>query len=183
MRPPYGDIGVFLMPIRVDPKLLRFGQMTVFALSPWQWAWFLFCGLHPPVINSTRTTGGLPGVVSTVQRLLTLSKLFWGMHPPLTLGEYCFVVGRQVSHKLPSFIVLQHDLFEITVDLAVGYTLDAALSHDPKFSVRFYQVLVCINCPHILFHSSVASCWSMHEITNDQSVLGEQREYILPKSR
>jgi len=33
------------------------------------------------------------------------------------------------------FITLQHDLFEITVDLAVGYTLEAALDHVPKFSV------------------------------------------------
>ncbi len=34
-----------------------------------------------------------------------------------------------------SFIVLQHDLYEVTVDLAVGYTLDAALTHNPPFSV------------------------------------------------
>jgi len=34
------------------------------------------------------------------------------------------------------FVTLQHDLFEITVDLAVGYTLDSALSHVPKFSLQ-----------------------------------------------
>jgi len=34
------------------------------------------------------------------------------------------------------FIVLQHDLFETTVDLAVGYTLDLALNHDPKFHLQ-----------------------------------------------
>ncbi|KAF9525351.1 hypothetical protein CPB83DRAFT_772230 [Crepidotus variabilis] len=34
------------------------------------------------------------------------------------------------------FIVLEHDLFEITVDLAVGYFLDAALSHQPKFNLE-----------------------------------------------
>jgi hypothetical protein len=101
----------------------------------------------------------------------------------LDSGWVLFSGWSSSSHKLPSFIVLQHDLFEITVDLAVGYTLDAALSHDPKFAVRFYQVLVCINCPHTLFHSLVASCWSMHEITNDQSVHGKQQEFILPKSR
>jgi hypothetical protein len=33
------------------------------------------------------------------------------------------------------FIVLQHDLYEVTVDLAVGYTLDAALNHQPPFAV------------------------------------------------
>ncbi|KAM5536594.1 hypothetical protein V8D89_009689 [Ganoderma adspersum] len=34
------------------------------------------------------------------------------------------------------FIVLEHDLFEITVDLAVGYTLDSAQSHNPKFNLE-----------------------------------------------
>ena len=34
------------------------------------------------------------------------------------------------------FIVLQHDLFVQTVDLAVGYTLQAALSHTPPLTVR-----------------------------------------------
>jgi len=32
-------------------------------------------------------------------------------------------------------IVLQHDLYEVSVDLAVGYTLNAALTHQPPFSV------------------------------------------------
>lgn len=31
------------------------------------------------------------------------------------------------------FIVLEHDLFDITVELATGYTLDAALTHQPPF--------------------------------------------------
>ena len=38
-----------------------------------------------------------------------------------------------------SFIVLEHDLFEITVDLAIGYTLDAALAHNPPFTVSIYS--------------------------------------------
>jgi len=34
------------------------------------------------------------------------------------------------------FIVLQHDLYPETVDLAVGYTLDAALKHNPTFDLK-----------------------------------------------
>lgn len=34
------------------------------------------------------------------------------------------------------FIVLAHDLYEQTVDLAVGYTLPAAQTHNPAFTVR-----------------------------------------------
>lgn len=40
-----------------------------------------------------------------------------------------------VADVIPRFIVLQHDLYEVTVDLAVGYTLNAALTHKPPFSV------------------------------------------------
>jgi len=40
------------------------------------------------------------------------------------------------ASSLPSgFIVLQHDLYEVTVDLAVGYTLNAALTHNPPFTL------------------------------------------------
>ncbi|KAH9975722.1 hypothetical protein BGW80DRAFT_1168897 [Lactifluus volemus] len=41
------------------------------------------------------------------------------------------------ASTLPTgFIVLQHDLYEVTVDLAVGYTLNAALTHNPPFSLK-----------------------------------------------
>ena len=41
-----------------------------------------------------------------------------------------------------SFIVLEHDLFEITVDLAVGYTLDMAMNFQPKLDVSFISIQV-----------------------------------------
>ncbi|KAF7370300.1 NodB-like proteiny domain-containing protein [Mycena sanguinolenta] len=34
------------------------------------------------------------------------------------------------------FCVLEHDLYEITVDLAIGYTLNAALTHNPPFTLE-----------------------------------------------
>ena len=34
------------------------------------------------------------------------------------------------------FIVLQHDLFPQTVDLATGYTLQAAMSHTPTLTLK-----------------------------------------------
>jgi len=34
------------------------------------------------------------------------------------------------------FIVLAHDLYEITVDLAIGYTLPAAVNHNPPFQLK-----------------------------------------------
>ncbi|KAI0079392.1 carbohydrate esterase family 4 protein, partial [Panus rudis PR-1116 ss-1] len=43
------------------------------------------------------------------------------------------------------FIVLEHDLYEITVDLAIGYTLPAALSHNPPFTLK--RIGECNNIP------------------------------------
>jgi peptidoglycan/xylan/chitin deacetylase (PgdA/CDA1 family) len=43
------------------------------------------------------------------------------------------------------FIVLQHDLYEITVDLAIGYTLNAALTHNPPFVLK--PIGQCTNTP------------------------------------
>ncbi|KAF9006049.1 hypothetical protein BDQ17DRAFT_1239435 [Cyathus striatus] len=43
------------------------------------------------------------------------------------------------------FIVLQHDLYEICVDLAVGYTLEAARSHSPAFNLK--PIGECMNIP------------------------------------
>jgi hypothetical protein len=39
------------------------------------------------------------------------------------------------------FVVLQHDLYEQAVDLAVGYTLDKALKHQPPFNVSRFLIL------------------------------------------
>ncbi|KAI0832104.1 hypothetical protein BC628DRAFT_1336222 [Trametes gibbosa] len=43
------------------------------------------------------------------------------------------------------FIVLEHDLFEITVDIATGYTLDAALNHQPAFHLE--SIGQCLSLP------------------------------------
>lgn len=36
------------------------------------------------------------------------------------------------------FVVLQHDLYEVTVDMAIGYTLNAAQTHNPAFTVSLW---------------------------------------------
>lgn len=43
------------------------------------------------------------------------------------------------------FIVLEHDLFAQTVDLATGYILPAALANQPKFDIK--PVISCLNKP------------------------------------
>lgn len=43
------------------------------------------------------------------------------------------------------FIVLEHDLFEQTVDLAIGYILPEAMAHNPKFTLE--PVITCQKMP------------------------------------
>ena len=43
------------------------------------------------------------------------------------------------------FIVLEHDLFEQTVQLATGYILPQALAHQPPFKLE--PVITCLNMP------------------------------------
>ena len=47
-----------------------------------------------------------------------------------------FIYRGRNSDEPRSFIVLQHDVHEATVDLAVGYTLDAALNHNPSYTLK-----------------------------------------------
>ncbi|KAF9054494.1 hypothetical protein BJ165DRAFT_722344 [Panaeolus papilionaceus] len=64
-------------------------------------------------------------------------------------GDGSFKVFQEILNKASTFntgiITLQHDLFEATVDLAVGYTLDAAIQHNPKFSLE--PIGSCLNIP------------------------------------
>jgi hypothetical protein len=47
---------------------------------------------------------------------------------------------------LYSFIVLQHDLYEIAVDLAIGYTLNAAQTYTPPFAVSLRPTFLSSTC-------------------------------------
>lgn len=73
------------------------------------------------------------------------------------------------------FIVLEHDLFEITVDLAVGYTLNAALTHNPPFTVspfieQFLGVITKISA------TSARANWPVHENPYNRYVHGDVDE-------
>ncbi|KAJ6456114.1 hypothetical protein C8R45DRAFT_1034948 [Mycena sanguinolenta] len=52
-----------------------------------------------------------------------------------SFAEFESILGNATT--LPTgFCVLEHDLYEITVDLAIGYTLNAALTHNPPFTLE-----------------------------------------------
>jgi len=46
------------------------------------------------------------------------------------------IVKNATSDMETGFIVLQHDLYEVAVDLAVGYTLPFALDYDPELTLE-----------------------------------------------
>lgn len=48
----------------------------------------------------------------------------------------------QAAGLSTGFIVLEHDHFQEEVDLSVGYFLPAELLHQPKFTVRFFFLII-----------------------------------------
>jgi hypothetical protein len=64
----------------------------------------------------------------------------WKVAGDLVTGNDSFAAFQNILTSASSlntgFIVLEHDLFEITVDLATGYTLNAALTHQPPFTLQ-----------------------------------------------
>ncbi|CAE6454758.1 unnamed protein product [Rhizoctonia solani] len=64
-------------------------------------------------------------------------------------GTYSYGAFNKILEKATTldtgFIVLQHDLYQETVDLAVGYILPDALAHQPKFSLS--SVSHCLHQP------------------------------------
>ncbi|KAL1941246.1 hypothetical protein VTO73DRAFT_7458 [Trametes versicolor] len=60
------------------------------------------------------------------------------------------------------FIVLEHDLFEITVDLAVGYTLDAALNHKPAFNLESIGQCLSLNAGDLYAETATTNVSSVN---------------------
>jgi len=64
----------------------------------------------------------------------------WRVAGGLVTGEQSFATFQSIlgnaSTLNTGFIVLQHDLYEITVDMATGYTLNAALNANPPFKLK-----------------------------------------------
>jgi peptidoglycan/xylan/chitin deacetylase (PgdA/CDA1 family) len=67
------------------------------------------------------------------------------------------------------FIVLQHDLFEITVDLATGYTLNAALSHNPPFNLQPIGKCSKIATPNLYLESNTNGSFPYTNHTSGKS--------------
>ncbi|KAG5647489.1 hypothetical protein DXG03_009425 [Asterophora parasitica] len=63
----------------------------------------------------------------------------WRVAGGLVSGQDSFGTFQRILTNATAidsgFIVLQHDLYELTVDLAIGYTLNAALNHNPSFKL------------------------------------------------
>jgi hypothetical protein len=61
------------------------------------------------------------------------------------LQNWQYILGN-VTTISTGFIVLEHDLFPQSVDVATGYILPDALAHNPPFSIK--PVITCLNKPN-----------------------------------
>jgi hypothetical protein len=60
------------------------------------------------------------------------------------LNNWENIIGNATAMS-NGFIVLEHDLFEQTVEVATGYILPDALAHQPPFTIQ--PVISCLNKP------------------------------------
>ncbi|KAK7025003.1 NodB-like proteiny domain-containing protein [Favolaschia claudopus] len=109
MRPPYGDIDD-----RVRAIALAMGMIPV---------------IWTRVPNAAAPGGGF-----------SFDTFDWMVAGGLVKGQDSFATFGSILGNASTldtgFCVLQHDLYEITVDLAIGYTLEAAMSHQPAFKLE-----------------------------------------------
>lgn len=145
MRPPYGDIGQYTSRRYSNCRVIQLNSLPtsddrVRAIA-------LAMGMVPIIWTSSPTggpfdTNGMPSFFlyrnGAWSQFSGISD--WRVAGGQVNGTYSFETFEAILGNATTldtgFIVLQHDLFEITVDLATGYTLPAALNHDPKFNVR-----------------------------------------------
>lgn len=73
----------------------------------------------------------------------------WQVAAGMVTGEQSFQTFESILGNASlldtGFIVLEHDLYYATVQLATGYTLDAALKHNPAFNLQ--SIGQCLNYP------------------------------------
>lgn len=135
-------------------------SMIAFVPFRWPWVWFPSSG---PVISlaprSTPTVRVFPHVMTPRgdEAIVRLEGPWWNRHRSSIIRylpvypEEFYHVGQWVNHVVSSssssfliacsFIVLEHDLYPQTVDLAIGYTLPAALNFTPKLTVKIFSEL------------------------------------------
>ena len=122
MRPPYGDIDD-----RVRAISLAMGMVPII------WT-------RGPQNNQFDTNGEQEFVVPTVGACLTLVSLDWKIPSGTVTGNqsvqmFEYILGNATEIDT-GFIVLEHDLFQQTVDIAVGYTLNLALNFTPQLTLE-----------------------------------------------
>ncbi|KAG7094006.1 hypothetical protein E1B28_007635 [Marasmius oreades] len=67
------------------------------------------------------------------------------------------------------FIVLQHDLYEISVDLAIGYTLNAAMKHNPPFKLQAIGQCSKIPTSNLYLESNTNATFPFQNSTSGKS--------------
>ncbi|KAF8905898.1 hypothetical protein CPB85DRAFT_1224427 [Mucidula mucida] len=83
---------------------------------------------------------GLVPIIWTVANNVAFDTNDWNVAGGTASGAQCVqtfnnLIGNATTIDT-GFIVLEHDLYEITVDLAIGYNLETAQNHNPAFTLQ-----------------------------------------------
>ncbi|KAF9071583.1 hypothetical protein BDP27DRAFT_1218975 [Rhodocollybia butyracea] len=86
-----------------------------------------------------------------------------------SFAQFESILGN--ASTLPDgFVVLEHDLFEQTVDMAVGYTLPAAFSHQPPFTMKPIGQCNAIPYTNMYVESNLNGSFPIANTTSDGGI-------------
>ncbi|KAL0569560.1 hypothetical protein V5O48_012401 [Marasmius crinis-equi] len=121
----------------------------------------------------TLAMGMIPLIWTSAPNGATFDTFDWRVAGGLVTGveqykQFQSILGNASSMD-NGFIVLQHDLFEISVDLAIGYTLDAALNHNPPFTLKPIGECSKIPTGNLYLESNTNKTFPFQNSTSGQS--------------
>ncbi|KAG5718047.1 Chitin deacetylase [Termitomyces sp. T112] len=94
----------------------------------------------------------------------------WKVAGGLVAGPDSFATFQNILSNATvintGFIVLQHDLYQITVDLAIGYTLNAALTHNPPFKLEAIGKCSNLSTSDLYFESNTNKTFPSYNNSN-----------------
>ncbi|KAF9047178.1 glycoside hydrolase/deacetylase [Hymenopellis radicata] len=132
----------------VTPTTMRPHTVTLVCLCATMMRVHLFDHLDDRV-RAIALAMGLVPVIWTRTPAGTFDTNDWAVAAGNVNGEQCVekfdsILGNATTLDT-GFIVLAHDLYEITVDLAIGYNLEMAQTHNPAFTLM--AIGQCLNIP------------------------------------
>ncbi|KAF7320898.1 NodB-like proteiny domain-containing protein [Mycena chlorophos] len=137
MRPPYGDT---VLAYNGPCVMLQHTSTVLVRSSPCVVEGFPHSRADDRVRAISLAMGLIPVIWTRTPAGVSFDTFDWEVAGGIVEGPASYAAFQNIlgnaSELDTGFLVLQHDLYEITVDLSMGYTIKSALEHNPPFTLQ-----------------------------------------------